>query len=89
MRYTQPGTSLPNRRSTRTRLPQQLLALLAVGFSTAAGAQDHTTHHAGESLGRAHFAISCSPAAQAEFDRALAPGAPEEVCGEERDEQPV
>jgi hypothetical protein len=72
MRYTQPGTSLPNRRSTRTRLPQQLLALLAVGFSTAAGAQDHTTHHAGESLGRAHFAISCSPAAQAEFDRALA-----------------
>jgi tetratricopeptide (TPR) repeat protein len=39
---------------------------------SAAAAQGHTPSHAGESLGRAHFPVSCSPAAQEEFDRALA-----------------
>jgi tetratricopeptide (TPR) repeat protein len=71
MTGTWSGTSTPDRRSARRPAPL-LLALLALGFASAAAAQDHTTSHAAESLGRAHFPVSCSPAAQAEFDRALA-----------------
>jgi tetratricopeptide (TPR) repeat protein len=72
MTGTRSGTSTPDRRSARRPAPLLLLALLALGFASAAAAQDHTTSHAAESLGHAHFPVSCSPAAQAEFDRALA-----------------
>ena len=72
MRGTRSGTSTPDRRSARRRAPLLLLALLVLGFASATAAQDHTTSHAAESLGRAHFPVSCSPAAQAEFDRAFA-----------------
>src|SRR5262249_34559052 len=43
-----------------------VLALAATGVP-----QDHT-HGAGEKLGTAHFATSCNPRAQQEFDRAVA-----------------
>ena len=48
-----------------------LFSLLALGSLPADAAQDHTPT-AAETLGRAHFQVSCSSAAQAEFDRALA-----------------
>ena len=72
MKGTRSATSTPDRRSARRPAPLLLLVLLALGFASATAAQDHTTSHAAESLGRAHFPVSCSPAAQAEFDRAFA-----------------
>ena len=72
MKGTRSATSTPDRRSARRPALLLLLVLLALGFASATAAQDHTTSHATESLGRAHFPVSCSPAAQAEFDRAFA-----------------
>jgi hypothetical protein len=46
---------------------------LALGCAvTLAGQGDHAGHGGGETFGRVRFATSCSPAVQADFDRAVA-----------------
>jgi tetratricopeptide (TPR) repeat protein len=46
--------------------------ILLLGLAAAAGSGAHPQHHAGQPLGRVHFPVSCSRAAQAEFDRGVA-----------------
>jgi hypothetical protein len=46
-------------------------ALLTFTFATALFAQQHQ-HPAGERIGTVHFETSCTPAAQAQFDRSMA-----------------
>src|SRR5262245_34084634 len=52
----------------RARLLPLYLLFLAAGSLVA---QNHQ-HNAGEKLGSVHFATSCNPGAQKEFDRAVA-----------------
>lgn len=47
-----------------------MLAFLLVAAAPGSGA--HETHQDSESLGTVHFPVSCEPAAQAQFDHALA-----------------
>jgi len=52
---------------------QIVVSLLALALASSAAAQEHEhAAAAGEKLGTVHFATSCSPAAQAPFDRAVA-----------------
>jgi hypothetical protein len=54
-----------------SRWPVALVAALAF-VASVPKAQDHSQHPAPEKLGRVHFATSCSPAVEADFDRAVA-----------------
>lgn len=45
---------------------------LALGVLAGGAAGAHVQHHAGQPLGTVHFPVSCSEAAQAEFDHAIA-----------------
>src|SRR5690349_4291297 len=57
----------------RRAAPRALAAaLLLVPLVTTAEEEDHAGHKARENVGKVHFAISCSPAAQEHFDRAVA-----------------
>ncbi|HEU4516961.1 MAG TPA: hypothetical protein VFR77_06625, partial [Steroidobacteraceae bacterium] len=47
-----------------------IFVMLVMAAAAEAGA--HPQHHDGQALGSVHFPVSCSPAAQAEFDHGLA-----------------
>ena len=57
-------------------LKTSMTLILAGAVSLSAAQDEHAGHNFASDFAKVHFAVSCSPAAQQQFDRAVAYAAP-------------